>query len=276
VAGHAGRRRPAPFGEERTVRPWIACLCLFATVAFAQERTPEQEYQGYAAAHRYYPSLYLLHGYMNPWYEWDKQTQLASLLETHPWIVVLPQFDNSFYLDSAANPKDRYETYFFQELVPHVQARFRTRSEPPARAIAGISMGGYGALLLALHRPQAFSLAASFSGALDLAADADLAAAMKPFDLDGLLGPAGSDSRRRADLFAALDAADPAVVPDLWLTCGTQDFLLPQHLKFFDAARAKSLDVTFRAATGQHEWDYWRRELPAFFDALERRFADGG
>ncbi|MBI3449366.1 MAG: hypothetical protein HY049_10680 [Acidobacteria bacterium] len=114
-----------------------------------QSRTLDREMRyrvllpaSYGSSHRYYPVLYLLHGYMNTYYDWDKQTNLARYLEKYDLVVVLPQFDNSFYLNSAGEPKDRYITYFFRDLTPDVESRFRARTESQARAVGGVSMGG--------------------------------------------------------------------------------------------------------------------------------------
>lgn len=225
----------------------------------------------YRREHRHYPVLYLLHGYMNPYYEWDRQTDLARLLAPHDLIVVLPQFDNSFYLNSAADPKDRYLSYFFRDLLPDVQARYRARTEPPARAVAGVSMGGYGAMLLALRFPQAFSFAAEFSGCLDLVHDRPLAEAMQPFELDKLLGPPESETRKANDVMALVEMVDPAALPYLWLTAGADDFLFDQTLAFAQALRKRHLLFEFHTAPGDHEWAVWNRELPGMLEAAMER-----
>ena len=225
---------------------------------------------GYRKGHRYYPAAYFLHGFLNPYTEWDRQTGLARQLEHHPIVVVLPQFDNSFYVDDASDPKGKYYTYFFRELLPAIESRFRVRTEPPARAVVGASMGGYGAMLLALSRPQAFSFAGSFAGSLNLAQDTALPGFLKPYDLDAVLGAADSESRNNADLFKLLEKADAKLVPPLWLSVGSDDYLFDQSLTFFQAAHKKGLPARFVTGPGAHEWAVWDRELPGLFEAMDR------
>jgi len=228
---------------------------------------------GYASSERYYPVLYLLHGTFNPYYEWEKQSSLAALLarDALPLIVVLPQFDNSYYLNAAETPGDRYMSYFFGELLPDVESRFRARSEPPARAIAGVSMGGYGAMLYALRFPQAFSFAASFSGAMGLMEKSEeYAKVLSPFPLEKVIGPAGSATRGANDLYALAKQADPAALPPLWLTAGDQDFVLEENLELFRLLQQRGANVELHALPGEHQWAFWDAQLPEMLTALRR------
>jgi len=225
----------------------------------------------YGRSHRYYPVLYMLHGYMNTYYEWDKQTSLARYLESYDLIVVLPQFDNSFYLNSAGEPKDRYITYFFRDLVPDVEKRFRARTEPPARAIAGVSMGGYGAMLWALRFPGAFAFAADFSGSVNFVRDSHIAEMLKPFDTAKLLGPDDSGTRKYGDIMALVPTLDPAPIPYLWITCGAGDALLDQNLAFAAALRERHIAFEIHSAPGGHEWAYWDGQLPSMLETLARK-----
>jgi len=227
----------------------------------------------YGQSHRYYPVLYMLHGYMNASHEWDQQSSIARLLEQERLevIVVLPQFDNSFYLNAAADPKDAYLRYFFRDLLPEVESRFRARTEPPARAVAGVSMGGYGALLFGLRFPQAFSFVAPFSGCFGLMREPDpLAQALKPFDLYRVIGADTSATRRDNDPFRLIESVDVTRLPPIWVTCGTQDFLFGDNLDWVRAAAARGAPVTFVTAPGPHEWAYWDAQLPAMLRAMAR------
>lgn len=227
----------------------------------------------YGRSHRYYPVLYLLHGYMNPFYEWDKQTSLARVLEREGYelVVVLPQMDNSFYLNAESGPQDAYQTYFFRDLLPSVEARFRVRSEPPARAVAGVSMGGYGAFLYAFKAPRSFAFAASLSGSVDFVRQAEgYAKALAPYPLEALLGQPGSETRKQNDLFELVQSVDPATLPPLWITVGGQDFLLEENLAFLKVLHERSIAVDFHTAPGEHEWVYWDAELPALLRAVGR------
>ena len=225
----------------------------------------------YGRSHRHYPVLYMLHGYMNASHEWDQQSQLARLLDRDrlDLIVVLPQFDNSFYLNANSDPKAMYMRYFFRDLLPEVETRFRARSEPPARAIAGVSMGGYGAMLYGLRYPQAFSFVASFSGCLGMMQKPeDLAQALQPFDLMRIVGPADSTTREANDPIRLIGAVDVKALPPIWITCGTQDYLFEQNLDFVKVAAEREAPMTFVTGPGQHEWVFWDAQLPSMFAAL--------
>ncbi|HZE88026.1 MAG TPA: alpha/beta hydrolase family protein [Verrucomicrobiae bacterium] len=242
-----------------------------------QSRTLDREMRyrvllpaSYGSAHRYYPVLYLLHGYMNTYYDWDKQTNLARDLEKYDLIVVMPEFDNSFYLNSAGEPKDRYITYFFRDLTPDVERRFRARTETPARAIAGVSMGGYGAMLWALRYPQAFSFAADFSGSINFARDAQMAEILKPFDTVKLLGPDDSGTRKYGDIMALVPTLDASSLPYVWITCGADDPLLKQNLDFAEGLRGRHIAFELHSAPGGHAWVYWDGQLPSMLVALAR------
>src|SRR6267143_6493097 len=114
-----------------------------------------------------YPVLYLLHGWREHYNSWLKQTALMQYASDYQLIIVTPEGDNGWYTDSATITSDQYETYLLYELISDVDSRYRTIQDRRGRAVAGNSMGGYGALKFGLKHPETFTLAASMSGALD-------------------------------------------------------------------------------------------------------------
>ncbi|HSE33706.1 MAG TPA: alpha/beta hydrolase-fold protein, partial [Pyrinomonadaceae bacterium] len=92
-----------------------------------------------------YPVLYLLHGLTGHYSDWLSRTNLADYASQYRLIVVTPEGNDSWYIDSATAPTEKYESYILKELIPDVQKRYRTIEARYARAIAGLSMGGYGA-----------------------------------------------------------------------------------------------------------------------------------
>jgi S-formylglutathione hydrolase FrmB len=219
---------------------------------------------GYGRAHRHYPVLYMLHGFLNPYYEWDRQTGLARHLAPYDLIVVLVQGDNAFYIDSAvAGSRDQYQTYMNRELMPHVAARYRIITETHGRAIAGVSMGGYGSMLSMLKRPGAYKFAATFAGAVNLARDTELQKNLVPLFDPKALGEGN-------DVMTLVDAADPALMPYVYIVCGTDDDLLPENLRFRDALQAKKIRHEVHLLPGGHEWDVWDAALPAMFEAMAK------
>lgn len=126
---------------------------------------------GYAASQQRYPSLYFLHGLFENYHAWDSnggKEILDDLLKRGKigqFIVVLPDAGTSFYVNSY-DGKSCYEDFFIQELVPYIDAKYRTINNPKARGISGVSMGGYGALHLAMRHPDVFGSVSAQGAAL--------------------------------------------------------------------------------------------------------------
>ena len=120
-----------------------------------------------------YPVIYLLHGLTGHYSDWLQKTNLADYATVYRFIIVTPEGNDGWYTDSATVPTDKYESYIIRELIPDVERRFRTIQDRRARAVAGLSMGGYGALKFGIKFPDQFSFAASLSGALGAATQTD-------------------------------------------------------------------------------------------------------
>lgn len=200
------------------------------------------------------PVLYLLHGLSDDDTTWLRRTSIERYVADLGLAVVMPAVHRSFYLDGAHT--GAYWAFLSEELPAVVRRFFRVSDAREDTFVAGLSMGGYGALLSALRRPDRFAPAASLSGALDIAArqvDDPLNVfrhvADAPF--------AGSD----ADLFALVDRADPAATPPLYVRCGTEDALVQDSRDFVSRAEARGLDVTATFDPGDHEWGYWDRTI---------------
>src|SRR5213595_3866915 len=113
-----------------------------------------------------YPVLYLLHGLTGHYSDWLTKTNVADYAAQYRMIVVMPEGKDGWYTDSATVPNDKYESYVLKELIPDVQKRYRTIETRFGRGVAGLSMGGYGALKFGLKSPESFTFAASLSGVL--------------------------------------------------------------------------------------------------------------
>ena len=146
-----------------------------------------------------YPVLYLLHGLTGHYSDWVSRTNLADYAAGHRMIVVTPEGNDSWYAGE-------YESYILQELIPDVQRRYRTIEARYARSIAGLSMGGYGAIKFGLKSPGTFVFAGSMSGAFAAPrlTEEEFAAA-RWGDSVKLFGPVGSETRLANDLFALIE-----------------------------------------------------------------------
>jgi putative tributyrin esterase len=221
----------------------------------------------YQTSRTRYPVLYLLHGFSGHYSDWATRTNLADYAAEYRLIVITPEGNNGWYTDSAGNQADKYESYILQELVPDVDRRFRTIQSRYARGIAGLSMGGYGALKFGLKHPDQFVFAASLSGATATTAwtEEDLKGMSAIRDsLFGVFGPVGSETRRKNDIFEIVRGLTPARVanlPYLYLDCGTEDFLIDMNQRFAAVLREKKVAHEYRELPGNHNWAYWDQQV---------------
>jgi putative tributyrin esterase len=199
------------------------------------------------------PVLYLLHGLSDDDTTWLRRTSIERYVAPLGLAVVMPQVHRSFYTDQAHG--GRYWTFLSEELPAVVSGFFRVSDRREDTFVAGLSMGGYGAVKWALRQPERFAAAATLSGALDLAAPPNLDR-IEPGLTETIFGGrdiSGSDD----DVLALLERADAATAPKLYLACGTEDELLGQNERFLDVARRRELPVTVNLGPGEHEWGYW-------------------
>jgi len=194
------------------------------------------------------PVLYLLHGLSDDCTAWLRYSSIERYAGEHGVAVVMPQVQRSFYADEAHGA--RFWTFLSQELPEVVGSFFRVSPRREDTFVAGLSMGGYGALKWALHNPERFAAAASLSGALDIRGL--LPERRELFDrvYDGRVG---DDD----DLFALLDRHDAADLPRLYVGCGTEDHLVDGSRQFADAAQRAGVDVRTDWRPGEHEWGVW-------------------
>lgn len=212
--------------------------------------------------------LYLLHGYSDDHTIWMRRTSVERYAAAYNLAVVMPAVNHSFYTNEAQG--ERYWDYISQELPQTMHRFFRLSDKPEDTFVAGLSMGGYGAMKLALTYPERFAAAGSFSGGVDMAGslahgdEERLNGLRRVFgDLEKL---PGSDN----DLFHLMKRK-PAQAPRLYVSCGTADFLYGSHGKFVSALKQSGWDVTAYEKPGAaHEWGFWDEEISKFIPwALE-------
>jgi S-formylglutathione hydrolase FrmB len=213
-----------------------------------------------------YPVIYLLHGLGGSAADWvSKRTHLADYAAQYPFIVVVPEGKDGWYTDGAG-PNAKFESYFFEELMPDVDRRFRTLALREGRAVAGLSMGGYGSVKFALKRPELFAFAASMSGALSVAswtADARVPEFVKPSVLR-VYGDARSNVRLENDVYRLARELTPErakALPFIYLDCGTEDFFITDSRDFSALLIEKKVAHEFRELPGVHGWPYWDRQV---------------
>jgi putative tributyrin esterase len=214
-----------------------------------------------------YPVLYLLHGLDGHYDNWTTKTNVADYASRYRMIVVAPEGNDGWYTDSATVPGDKYESYFLKELIPDVQKRYRTIESRYGRAVAGLSMGGYGALKFGLKSPATFAFAASISGTLDIVSSTE--DELKNLEwirksVVSVFGPEGSETRKANDIFEitrAMPAARIAALPYIYFDCGNDDVLCASSGRFAALLREKKIPHEYRQLPGNHSWAYWDQQV---------------
>ena len=235
-----------------------------------------------ASATTRYPVLYLLHGWGGHYTDWLTRTNVADYAAQYRMIVVMPEGNDGWYVDGAAGVNDKYETYILKELMPEVDRRYRTIQSRYGRAIAGLSMGGYGAIKYGLKYPATFAFAGSISGAFGVTrytekemGGANLEPFMKTF------GPVGSETRKANDVFEiarGLSAARVASLPYFYFDCGTEDaaqHFLPNR-ELSELFLEKKIPHEFRELPGNHSWQYWDQQIPFVLRIAAERLRTAG
>ena len=199
------------------------------------------------------PCLWLLHGLSDDHTCWQRYSAIERHAREYQLAVIMPAVNRSFYTDMQIGGK--YYTYLTDEL-PRVMRSFFPLSDKRAdNFVAGLSMGGYGAFLLGLSKPENYAAAITFSGAMDIAS---VYKNIQP-ELTWVFGkksPAGTD----ADLFHLLrkHVAAKTRLPQLSIYCGAKDFLYDANLRMCDELRKLKIPFAYsESPTHEHTWDYW-------------------
>ena len=202
-----------------------------------------------------FPVLYLLHGLSDDHNAWARWTSIERYVRALPLIVVMPDGGRGFYCD--AEQGFAYETAIVRDLVGFVDTMFRTKATREGRALAGLSMGGYGAAKLALKFPEMFCGAVSLSGALGFAHRAFPTALEQPWQRE-FARVVGTDSVDGPnDLYALAKRLDKALRPALGIDCGTEDFLLEDNRAFHAYLTEIGYPHAYVENPGAHDWSYW-------------------
>lgn len=190
--------------------------------------------------------------------------------------VVLADGGDKWYSDGVSSPTECYETSFVEEFLPHVESVWNLGRKRSSRAIAGLSMGGYGALKFALKRPELFSFAGSMSGAFDVTGMHPGSGVPGQEELlpsvMAVFGEAESRSRIENDIFRIAETIPADDVPAIYLDCGIEDPFLGANERFAALLRSRGIAADFIAAPGGHDWDYWEGRLPSLLDRAEHAF----
>ncbi|MGZ0655606.1 alpha/beta hydrolase [Coraliomargarita sp. W4R72] len=216
----------------------------------------------YADGDGLFPVTYLLHGAGGTHAGWNAQTNVAALADRYGMVIVCPDGGRtSWYIDSPVDASYQYETHVAVECVEFVDTHYRTRAERGGRAIAGLSMGGHGALFLAIRHRDTFSTSVVLSGGVDL----------RPFpnnwDIKKRIGsisefPANWEQYSVINLAKQLKDTELNIAID----CGRDDFFLKVNRELHQQLLDDGISHVYQEHAGAHNWDYWRaaiqRQIP--------------
>jgi S-formylglutathione hydrolase FrmB len=206
-----------------------------------------------------YPVLYLLHGLTGHYDDWVQRTNVADYAAGYRMIVVTPEGHDSWYIA-------KYETYILNELIPDVQQRYRTVEARYGRSIAGLSMGGYGAVKFGLKSPSQFVFAASMSGAFGVTRFTEREVPELWKESLKIFGVLGSETRLANDIFEIIGKLTPERInslPYFYFDCGTEDspLIYPYNRELAVIMFEKKIPHEFRQMPGEHSWGYWDRQV---------------
>ncbi|MDR2383313.1 MAG: esterase family protein [Prevotellaceae bacterium] len=239
---------------------------------------------GYDKSDQSYPVLYLLHGAGDDHAGWVQFGQIQHIADKTidegkacPMIVVMPDANTGrrgYFNDIQGD--FNYEDFFFNELIPHIETRYRVRRERRYRAISGLSMGGGGTIFYSLHQPDMFAAAAPLSASTgswemeqmksrlgnvaNKMTDAQLDAYFKRHSIEGIIKNAPKEELDKIKRIR------------WYISCGDDDFLYEGNSLMHILFRKNEIAHEYRVKDGGHTWSYWRMELPIVMEFVAKSF----
>jgi len=214
------------------------------------------------------PIVYLLHGGGGNFREWSNDSDVGRFAD-QGFILVMPDGgDSSYYTNARVRPRDRFEDFIVKDLIVDAETRFP--ADPSRRAIVGNSMGGFGAIKLALKFPGLYQFVGALSPAIDVPS--------RPFSIkrigqyrqhEAIFGAWGSVTRRENDPFVLARNADTKKVPFMFITCGDQEGLLASNRQFAKLLAERYFHFEFHEEPGGHNWNQWNPLLSGIFSKMK-------
>ena len=280
-------------------------LLFFSFVAFSQGKTIESlslqskllgkvvKYSIYLPAdyettQRRYPVLYLLHGYSDDETGWTQFGEVQKITneavakgDATQMIIAMPDAGVSWYINDAAG-KVKFEDFFVNEFIPYIDSVYKTRSKKQYRAVAGLSMGGYGALIYGMKHPDLFSACAPLSAAiwnddyvLNIPANDQQRNRFKELfgiPVDGKVQLTDSWYKNSILKIAATTPVEKLNQVRFYIDCGDDDFLIKGNMELHALLTDRKVVHEFRVRDGAHNWSYWRTALPEVLKFVTESF----
>jgi enterochelin esterase-like enzyme len=236
----------------------------------------------YFTSERTYPVLYLLHGSGDDQTGWVTFGEVLNIADKEilsgkatPMIIVMPDGNTGqrgYFNDIKG--EWRYEDFFFQELIPHIEKTYRAKTEKRYRAISGLSMGGGGTFMYALHHPELFSSACPLSAATG---PITLDEAKTYYERRGLQSGDADEMEKYFKRHSTLQLLETVPVDQIksirwYIDCGDDDFLYEGNSLVHIAMKKKEIPHEYRVRDGAHNWTYWRESLPTVLQFVTETF----
>lgn len=245
---------------------------LFRTVSVNVILPADKSVDGaYLRRERPFKTLYLLHGYCGNHTDWVNYTRIQHWAEDRNLAVVMPSGENAFYVD---HPYGSFGELVGRELVEITRRMFPLSPRREDTFLAGLSMGGYGAMRNGLKYWQTFGAIGAFSSALhyfELPPDTPGLGLKNENALFGNLRQAALTDQNPRVAYEAMEAGCRETrlpLPRIYMACGTEDELLPSNRSFRDFLVEKGAALTYTETPGAHNWDFWNEHILRFLDWL--------
>lgn len=236
----------------------------------------------YETSQRSYPVLYLLHGGgddQTGWVQFGEVMHIADKAinegKATPMVIIMPDANTGQQRGYFNNLKNdwRYEDFFFEEFMPYVEKTYRIKADKRYRAVAGLSMGGGGSFMYALHHPELFSSACPLSASVGPLTINDLKANLERSNQKGTDAEIEAYFKRHNAISLINDIKDDQKKAVRWyIDCGDDDFLYEGNSLVHIAMRKKEIPHEFRVRDGGHSWPYWRSALPTVLGFVSEAF----
>ena len=212
---------------------------------------------GYYSSKESLPVVYVIHGFSDNYKKWDENANVGRFADQYNMIIITPDGGyDSWYFDAPEDPTYRYETFISKELIKYIDSHYKTIPEKKMRAITGQSMGGHGAMYLAIRHKDIFGSVGSTSGGLDI----------RPFPknwgISKRLGtieehPENWEKHTVINVVDSLKNGELNIVFD----CGYDDFFYQVNCNMHEKLLKMGIAHDFFRRPGNHSWGYWSNSI---------------
>lgn len=226
--------------------------------------------EGYHKGEERFPVLYLLHGLGGDHTNWVEKTGLIRYANDHRLIIVTPDAGDGWYSNSPLIPNARYEDHLMLDIIPAVERKYRTLRSKHHRSIAGLSMGGYGAVKMALKYPGMFFFAGAISPSMQFPGALEDSAIVARWSRSAIQNLRSLFGDRRAafwdehDVMRLAANAYGPTLPYIFLSTGSQDGILEiagQTHELAGILRSRGAAFEMHELPGKHDWNFWDQEI---------------